>query len=555
MKRNFYLLYLGTILSCFSPLSLFSPTAVAEEDRKSPPVVEQWTVFEMIFMSSQNYWDPVRDVQLEVCFTAPDQSKRTVQGFWDGGKTWKACFSPDQTGEWEYETICSKEDNTGLHNKKGRMICIPYGGDNPLYRHGALRISENRRYFTYDDDVPFFWLGDTVWNGPLMAEKKNWDTFLDDRARKGFNVIQFVTTQWRAAEGNAEGRPAFTGNILIQIRPDFFQRLDHYFEAINDHGMIAAPVMLWAVAGKDNPGYELPEDQKIVLAEYLLARYDAYQVVWFLGGDGKYMGEKSESWKRIGRKVFRNHSNRLVTMHPSHYEWVGEDFRMEPWYSFIGYQSGHGDSETRIRWLLEGPPTSEWKHKPSLPVINLEPNYEDIIAYDSKQPFNAHAVRRAAYWSLLITPPAGITYGAHGIWGWHLTEGPALRHSGAGIGKPWHEAMKLPGSSHMGYLKSFFQSIEWWKLIPAQELLVNQPGISDPTRFVAAAKSIDNDFAVIYVPKGDNLEIRTDLLRKPLEIKWFNPRNGTWLKNSLTELSRDIFHCPNEEDWILFIRS
>jgi len=29
-----------------------------------------------------------------------------------------------------------------------------------------------------------------------------------------------------------------------------------------------------------------------------------------------------------------------------------------------------------------------------------------------------------------------------------------------------------------------FSSVEWWKLLPAPELLVEQPGASDPRRFV-----------------------------------------------------------------------
>ena len=36
-----------------------------------------------------------------------------------------------------------------------------------------------------------------------------------------------------------------------------------------------------------------------------------------------------------------------------------------------------------------------------------------------------------------------------------------------------------------------FSSVEWWRLLPAPELLVEQPGASDPRRFVAVAKAED----------------------------------------------------------------
>jgi hypothetical protein len=491
---------------------------------------------------------------LEVKFTAPDGSEQSVFAFWDGGKTWRARFSPDQVGEWRYRTICSKDDNAGLHDRRGGMICVPYSGDHPLYRRGEIRLSGNRRYFTHADGAQFFMLADTVWNGPLLADEDSWNRFLADRVEKGFNAIQFVTTQWRAADVDANGKVAFTGNILIQIRPQFFQRLDRYFDAINEHGMIAVPVLLWAVAGNDNPGYALPEDQKIELARYLIARYGAHQVIWILAGDGKYLGKETESWKRIGRAVFNGNHRRLATMHPSHYEWVGEAFRSEPWYSFVSYQSGHGDSEERIRWLTEGPPRREWTNDPPLPVINQEPNYEDIVAYESKTPFDAHAVRRAAYWSLLIAPPAGITYGAHGVWGWHLKEGPVRKHDGAGIGKPWQEAMRLPGSMHMYYLKQFFESIEWWSLRPAPELIINQPGKSDPAKFIAAAKSESGNLCVFYIPTGGTVEVNTNDLNFPLNVEWFDPCNGERISlGTLTE-PQPKFTQDTKTDCILLFK-
>jgi hypothetical protein len=53
-----------------------------------------------------------------------------------------------------------------------------------------------------------------------------------------------------------------------------------------------------------NPGFALPEDQAILIARYMVARWQAHDVVWILPGDGDFRGEKAEKWKRIGRAVF-----------------------------------------------------------------------------------------------------------------------------------------------------------------------------------------------------------------------------------------------------------
>jgi hypothetical protein len=54
-----------------------------------------------------------------------------------------------------------------------------------------------------------------------------------------------------------------------------------------------------------------------MLARYIVARYGGNQVVWFLGGDGKYVEEYEQRWKTIGRGVFgRGDYQGLVAQHP-----------------------------------------------------------------------------------------------------------------------------------------------------------------------------------------------------------------------------------------------
>ena len=49
--------------------------------------------------------------------------------------------------------------------------------------------------------------------------------------RQGFNTVQWVATQWRAApDGDVEGNLAFSGVEKIAINPAFFQRLDEWVE-------------------------------------------------------------------------------------------------------------------------------------------------------------------------------------------------------------------------------------------------------------------------------------------------------------------------------------
>jgi len=55
-----------------------------------------------------------------------------------------------------------------------------------------LKVSENHRFLVYADGRPFFWLGDTAWELFHRLNREEADRYLENRARKGFTVIQAV---------------------------------------------------------------------------------------------------------------------------------------------------------------------------------------------------------------------------------------------------------------------------------------------------------------------------------------------------------------------------
>lgn len=55
-----------------------------------------------------------------------------------------------------------------------------------------LKISDNHKYLITKEGKPFFWLGDTAWELFHRLSREEADTYLKDRAAKGFTVIQAV---------------------------------------------------------------------------------------------------------------------------------------------------------------------------------------------------------------------------------------------------------------------------------------------------------------------------------------------------------------------------
>src|SRR5262245_32843305 len=94
------------VVSVFYLISSTLYLSAATESAKVS-VAPKWTRFEQSFKSSVPYSNPVQQASLQVTFTSPSGKTNNVYGFWDGGKTWKVRFSPDEVGRWSFQTSCS----------------------------------------------------------------------------------------------------------------------------------------------------------------------------------------------------------------------------------------------------------------------------------------------------------------------------------------------------------------------------------------------------------------------------------------------------------------
>ncbi|MBT4141220.1 MAG: DUF4038 domain-containing protein, partial [Candidatus Latescibacteria bacterium] len=295
-------------------------------------------------------------------------------------------------------------------------------------------------------------------------------------------------------------------------------------------------------------------DQLILLAEYMVARWACYPIVWILGGDGSYEGEHAERWQRIGKTVFGKNAHAPIAMHVQGQQFPVEEFRGESWMDVLGYQSGHGDGETVLQWITTGPPAEEWKKTPRQFYLNMEPAYENHVAYQSKKPHDAASVRMAIYWSLLNAPTAGVTYGGHGVWGWDDGSGPPMDHPNSGTPLPWRDALIMEGAEQMRHLRDAFDIVEWWRLRPAPEVLAEQPGEEDVHNHILISKTNTSDYIVAYTPQGKPIKINMSGLPSRLGAVWYNPRTG---EPEAAAPNEDgdvrIYDTPDDEDWLLVL--
>ncbi len=517
----------------------------------------QFAKWELNFESSITYENPLYDLkEFYAVFTSPTGLEQKVRGFWDGSDQFRIRFAPDELGEWTWVTFCSDEDNQGLHDQRGSFLCEPNDNYLTIYQRGGIVRSKGDYFLRHADGTPFFYVACTAWNGALKTTEEEWEKYLSHRVENNYNVIQFVTTQWRGCEKDSHGEVAFTGSGRIELNPAFFQRMDHKIDRINAHGLVAAPVLLWALPRGDgrhlSPGYYLPEEEAILLAKYMVARFGGNQVIWILGGDGGYVKENEQRWKNIGRGVFGEPHPGVVAQHPHGSSWIGEDYEDEAWLDIIGYQSSHNKSEWVINWINKGPMATTWDKLPPKPIMNLEPNYEEIFFK-----FTDEDVRNASYWSIFATPPSGITYGANGIWPWIQEEGELIEnHGNPGDKGPstWEQSIDFPGSLQIGYLSALIQQFDWWKMKPRPDLLVEQPGDDTYNSFVSVVSDDHMHEILIYTPVQQEIKLRS-IAKDDYTTQWFDPVNNVFQEATLHVSDNTVTATPpNEGDFLLILQ-
>ena len=101
--------------------------------------VGRWQQFEAVLENSTVYEDPYRDVTLEATFLWPDGSVLHTWGFYDGGRTWRARYMPDQIGTWQYTLAFSD----GAPGASGCFECVPSPSGDASDVPGMLSVDES----------------------------------------------------------------------------------------------------------------------------------------------------------------------------------------------------------------------------------------------------------------------------------------------------------------------------------------------------------------------------------------------------------------------------
>lgn len=400
-----------------------------------------------------------------------------------------------------------------------------------------LTVSENRRYLLCEDGRPFFWLGDTAWELFHRLDRAEAFHYLENRASKGFTVIQAVAL----AELDGLGTPNAAGRFPLEdgdpARPlvapegedDYWKHVDAVVERANELGLLMGFLPTWGNHWKNarSEGGVFDESNAAAYGEWLGRRYRDASLVWILGGDRKAeTGEERAIIRALARGLRDGDGgSHLCTYHSCGLSGSAEMFHDEDWLDFNLRQNGHGISfHGAYDQTL-----ADYRRAPAKPVFDGEPVYEEIpIAFDAARHGFATAAdtRRALYWDL-FSGAFGHTYGHNAVWQmWAPGRAPVLDPQ-----RPWWEALDQPGAAQMQHARWLLESRPFLTRIPDPDLLcTGEPASWLPgagTRRFVATRDEGATYAMVYAPLGRAFRVKTSILpAETLEVWWFSPRDG-----------------------------
>lgn len=534
--------------------------------------IEQWRVAEIKLEATEMPANPMLDADIWAVFTHEEGDSIRIPAYWDGENLYGLRFAPTRLGKWSYRVEAAPAC-LGLDGAAGEVECVPYTGEEEIFRHGFLKKGPRGRYLAHADGTPFFWLGDThwafvtneKWEGSNYVKTDSWFRYVvDKRKEQRFTVYQCNLHCGMGREkvmGRQNGFAYFemTEKGWLPVLESFQDNMDIKMQYLADKGFVIALGFAW-YSSIDQPG----ADQFYKMAaKYLIARYGAYPIIWTLAGEvAGYTADKRETyidgWREIALEIEKlDGYGHLQTCHYTNERPLADYYQEESWHDFTLNQCGHADLVINQKVYRQ-----HMDKYPVKPFVEGEALYDGLITIEDlgRRMVDAQMVRLAAY-TAMQNGACGYTYGAQGCWNgeWDWPEKSALTFWG---NLPWYEGIEREGAESMRIMHDFYDSVGWSRMNPMyqcckihnpetteQFLLRATPEVmSDPeTKIVTAYyKGIAG-----YALRMEGLAADTYCMR------WFDPATGKYQDEGVLVKTVnggvEVPAKPDEHDWMLVL--
>jgi hypothetical protein len=425
-----------------------------------------------------------------------------------------------------------------------------------------LKKSANNRYLTGQDGTPFMLVGDTVWDFINDATNADIDTYLANRASKGFNavVIELIDPHYATNAPNNINNvvPFTTRGDVSTYNPTYFDRFDYLLDQASNYGIVVIcfPLYLGYNCGNDGWGAIWESNSTANLQAYATFIGNRYKnklnIIWAMGGDwspfdcSPSLATKTTAFANALLAADPNH---LITEHSSR----GHE-GIEPWLAG-GVPSWFGINTTYTDQFTYSQGQTAYNRTPARPFFLIESYYENGSHISSRKDLRAEA-----YWALL-SGNCGYIFGNCPLWG---LSSPVTVSLCSSANPDWHVQMDNVGSLDMTKVKNLFFSVAWQNLVPDFTHTVVTAGYGSGTTTVTTGRASDGSFVISYLPAVSGVTVdMTRLTGSSVAARWYDPTNGTYSTVSGSPFPNTGTHVftptgnnsSGASDWVLILQS
>lgn len=422
-------------------------------------------------------------------------------------------------------------------------VDIPFNNnDISMTNQSVLQVDPSGHHLLDENGDPVLLVGDAGWSAIAQLSTSEMDTYLEDRASRGFNAVLVNLIEHHFADNppnNYYDDPPFTGAVFTTPNEAYFTIADHFISKASSLGIyvLLAPVYL---------GFEGTEegwDSEIAAAsvsdmqawgEYVGNRYKNYNnIIWVIGGDqnvANYMIKLNAFVTGL-----QNYDTRhtVMTVHNGPGNLGSYETGNPSWLTLESIYVHNADVTTEAQ--------TAYAETPTRPFIHIEGTYEsggDEVV-----------MRSQMYWTIL-GGGVGHVFGNANLW---------FFPSG------WQNQLDTPGAAGMTHLGSLFNSIPWDTLVPdsSHTLITSGYGTIGSSNYLGAAINSTGTLAVIYMPSNRTMIMDMSQFSGTVVARWYDPTDGSYkddtaspLSNSGThKFSRSSTNASGDHDWMLLLQA
>lgn len=421
---------------------------------------------------------------------------------------------------------------------------------------------------------PVFMVGEDAFDLITQLDTADADTYLADRASRGFNVIWVAAADnvyQAGAPDNYYGNAPFSGADFTNENSTYWAHVDLIVSTAASYGI---------VVGLD-PGFAGLTSTQGYLASYqnssgsVLSAYGAWigsryknysNIIWILGGDADPTDTALyANLNNLAVGIRSTDTNHLITIEAARFYENGTAAPNSGWSSLDAWGSGVTGSYTPAG----SPPSwlgTNWVYDPySVVQGGCSRNYTSYVTsaphmpglmgeawYEGEHSTTTLQLREEGYWSVLSGCALGYMFGNNPIWCFDSPQSIA----GCNTGTTWQSSLSSSGSVAQEWLGRLAYSREFWKMVPDISNAVLTGGIGSGTTISVASCSSDGQTCEIYDPIGNSQvpQIAMGHFSGTVHAWWFNPQTGaTTDLGTFTNSGTRTFTPADGNDWILVL--